>query len=96
MSRNQNTTKSTSTWLNVWTSWATNKNLKTNLLFYRARQLDENKQSEFLRSWYKQIIAYAVYVIFGINASRNKLSQVSLVVFMPNITRNHAITYTNS
>ena len=44
------------------------------------------------------------YVIFGINTTRDisKLSQItynnfeiSLVVFMPNITTNHAITYTN-
>ena len=31
-SENQNTEKSISTWLNVWTSWAENKNFKTNLL----------------------------------------------------------------
>ena len=50
-----------------------------------------------------------LYVIFGINTTRDisKLSQISLaimynnfeisfVVFMPNITTNHAITYTNS
>ena len=44
-------------------------------------------------------------MIFGINTTRDisKLSQItynnfeiSLVVFMPNITTNHAITYTNS
>ena len=44
-------------------------------------------------------------MIFGINATRNisKLSQItynnfeiSLVVFMSNITANHTITYTNS
>ena len=42
-SENQNTEKSTSTWLNVWTSWAENKNFKTNVLAYEAKQLDENK-----------------------------------------------------
>ena len=42
-SENQNTEKSTSTWLNVWTSWAKNKNLKINLLAYEAKHLDENK-----------------------------------------------------
>ena len=42
-SENQNTEKSTSTWLNVWTSWAKNKNFKTNLLAFEAKQLDENK-----------------------------------------------------
>ena len=36
--------RSTSTWLNVWTSWAENKNFKTNLLAYEAKQLDENKR----------------------------------------------------
>jgi len=41
-SENQNTEKSTATWLNVWTSWAENKNFKTNLLAYEAKQLDEN------------------------------------------------------
>ena len=41
-SENQNTEKSTSTWLNVWSSWAENKNFKTNLLAYEAKQLDEN------------------------------------------------------
>ena len=48
------------------------------------------------------VIAWFV-VIFGINTTRDisKLSQISLafeisrVVFMPNITTNHAITYTN-
>ena len=29
-SENQNTKKSTSTWCNVWTSWAENKNFETN------------------------------------------------------------------
>ena len=43
ISENQNTEKSTLTWLNVWTSWAENKNFKTNLLAYQAKQLDENK-----------------------------------------------------
>ena len=42
-SENQNTEKNASTWLNVWTSWAENKNFKTNLLAYEAKQLDENK-----------------------------------------------------
>ena len=48
-----------------------------------------------------------LYVIFGINTTRDisKLSQlhtlynnfkISLVVFMPNITTNHAITYTKT
>ena len=41
-SENQDTEKSTSTWLNVWTSWAENKNFKTNLLAHEAKQLDEN------------------------------------------------------
>ena len=39
---NQNTEKSTLTWLSVWTSWAEIKNVKTNFLAY-AKQLDENK-----------------------------------------------------
>ena len=43
-SENQNTKKSTSTWLNVWTSWAENKNFESNLLTYEAKQLNENKQ----------------------------------------------------
>ena len=56
-SENQNAKKSTSTWLNVWTSWAENKNFETNLLPYKAleaKQLDEKSQTffalhEFLR-----------------------------------------------
>ena len=44
ISENQNTEKNTSTWLNVWTSWAENKNFKTNLLAYEAKQLDGNKR----------------------------------------------------
>ena len=44
ISENQNTEKSTSTWLNDWTSWAENKNFKTNLLAYEAKQLEKNKQ----------------------------------------------------
>ena len=40
-SENQNTENSTSTWLNVWTSWAKNKNFKTNLLADEAEQLDK-------------------------------------------------------
>ena len=43
-SENQNTKKSISTWLNVWTSWIENKNFETNLLTYEATQLDKNKQ----------------------------------------------------
>ena len=42
-SENQNTKKSTSTWLNVWTRWAENKIFESNLLAYEAKQLDENK-----------------------------------------------------
>ena len=42
-SENQNTEKSTATWLNAWTSWADNKNFKINLLAYEAKQLDKNK-----------------------------------------------------
>ena len=41
---NQKTKKSTSTWLNVWTSGAENKNFETNLLSYETKHLDENKQ----------------------------------------------------
>ena len=43
-SENQNTKKRTSTWLNVWTSWAENKNFETNLLAFESKPLDENKQ----------------------------------------------------
>ena len=46
-SENQNTKKSTSTWLNVWTSWAESKNFETNLLSYEAKQLDETLQKFF-------------------------------------------------
>ena len=42
-SENQNTEESTSTWLDIWTSWAENKNFKTNLLADKAKQLDKNK-----------------------------------------------------
>ena len=40
-SENKNTEKSTSTWLNTWTSGAENKNFKTNLLADEAKQLEE-------------------------------------------------------
>ena len=46
-SESQNTMKSTSIWLNVWTSWAENKNFETNLLAYKAKQLDEKLQKFF-------------------------------------------------
>ena len=55
----QNTKKSTSTWLNVGTSWTENKNFETNLLAYEGKQLEENKHMalhEFLRLLFKQII----------------------------------------
>ena len=42
-SENQHTEKSTSTWFNVWTSWAENKNFKTNLLADEVKQLNKNK-----------------------------------------------------
>ena len=42
-SENQNTEKSSSTWLSVWTSWAEKKNFEIKLLAYEAKQLDENK-----------------------------------------------------
>lgn len=49
-SENQNTKKkSTSTWLNVWTSWAESKNFETNLLSYDAKQLDETLQKFFAK-----------------------------------------------
>ena len=46
-SENQNTKKSTSTWLNVWTSWAESKNFETNLVSNEAKQLDETLQKFF-------------------------------------------------
>ena len=63
-SENQNTEKSTSTWLNVWTTWAENKNFKTNLLADDTKQLDKNKHMA-LNDWisqvvYKQLIAWIV------------------------------------
>ena len=39
----QNAKKTTSTWINGWTSWDENKNFETNLLANRAKQLDKNK-----------------------------------------------------
>ena len=36
-SENQNTTKSASSWLHVWTSLAENKIFETNLLAYEAK-----------------------------------------------------------
>ena len=54
-SENQNTEKRTSTWLNVWTSCAENKNFKTNLLAYEAKQLDENKHMA-LDDWISQVV----------------------------------------
>ena len=43
-SENQYTKEITSTWLNVRTSWAENKNFEANLFAYEAKQLDKNKQ----------------------------------------------------
>ena len=54
-SENQNTEKNTSTWLNVWTSWAENKNFKTNLLADKAKQLDKNKHMA-LDDWISQVV----------------------------------------
>ena len=54
-SESQNAEKSTSTWLNVWTSWAENKNFKTNLLAYEAKQLGENKHTA-LDDWISQVL----------------------------------------
>ena len=54
-SENQNTEKSTSTWHNVWTSWAEKKNYETNLLAYEAKQLDENKNMT-LDDWISQVV----------------------------------------
>ena len=42
-SEKQNTEKRRSTWLNVCTSWAENKNFETSLLAYEAKQLHEHK-----------------------------------------------------
>ena len=54
-SKKQNTEKSISTWLNVWTSWAENKNFKTNWLAYEAKQLAENKHTA-LDNWISQVV----------------------------------------
>ena len=54
-SENQNTEKSISTWLNVWTNWAENKNFKTNLLAHEAKQLDENEHLA-LDDWILQVV----------------------------------------
>ena len=45
-SENQNTEKRTSTWLNVWTSWAENKNFETE---------SENKHMA-LDDWISQVV----------------------------------------
>ena len=52
-SENQNTENSTSTWLNVWTSWA--KSFKTNLLADEAKQLDKNIHM-VLDDWISQVV----------------------------------------
>ena len=54
-SENQNTENSTSTWLNVWTSWAKNKNFKTNLLADESQQLYKNKHM-VLDDWICQVV----------------------------------------
>ena len=54
-SENQNTEKSTSTWRNIWTSWAENKNFETNFLAYEAKQLGENKHMA-LDDWISQVV----------------------------------------
>ena len=54
-SENQNTEKSRSTWLNVWTCWTENKNFKTNLLADEAKQLDKNKHMA-LDDWISQVV----------------------------------------
>ena len=54
-SENQNTEESTSAWLNVWTSWAKNKNFKTNFLAYEAKQLNKNKHMA-LDDWIPQVV----------------------------------------
>ena len=41
-SESQNTKKSTSTWLIVWTSRAESKNFETNLLSYEADDVTKN------------------------------------------------------
>ena len=53
--KNQNTEKSTSTLLNVCTSWAESKNFKTNLLADEAKQLDKNKHMA-LDDWISQVV----------------------------------------
>ena len=42
-SEKHNIKKSTSTWLNVWTSWSKKEIFQTNLPAFKVRQLDENK-----------------------------------------------------
>ena len=63
-SENQNTKKSTSTWLNVWTSWAESKNFETNLLSYEAKQLDETLQKFFAEICKKDFFIYLFIYLF--------------------------------
>ena len=44
---NKNTKKGTSTWLNVWTTWAESKEFDSNLLAYEPKQLDQTLQKFF-------------------------------------------------
>jgi len=55
LKENQNSEKSRSCWVNVWTSWAENKNLETNLLSYETQQLNENKQMAS-HDWISQVV----------------------------------------
>jgi len=44
---NKNTKKSTSTWLNVWKTWAKSKEFESNLLAYELKHLDQTLQKFF-------------------------------------------------
>ena len=55
LNENQITEKSTSRWVNAWTSWAENKNFETNFLSYETKQLDENKQMAS-HDWISQVV----------------------------------------
>ena len=55
LKENQITEKSTSRWVNAWTSWAENKDFETNFPSYETKQLDENKQMAS-HDWISQVV----------------------------------------
>ena len=82
--------------MNVYKVKVTNSCLLFRTLWFSVFNTTKNKQRDtwYLASWYFKIVPNFTHLTAHEITYNN--FEISLMVFMPNINTNHAITYTNT